>query len=435
MRRLRQGAELQPVWITGIGTHLPERVLTNQEIETGMPWLDTTAQWIEEHVGIQQRHVVGEGEKATDLGFQAAQQALEAAGMDPGRIELLVHATNTPEEAFPAGAARIQAMFGKSAETGRLHMHRAGCFDLQQGCASFLAGVRLASSMVATGEIETALVTGADVSTRMLDWTDRSTCILLGDAACAAVVTSRGPGKGAKGPHLRYLAGHMQTDASLADAIRRTVNLPRHNDPFKYLAERNGHSLEEYARSAREKRQECIEESPSPYMLMSGRDVYRFVKRTVVRSGYVEVMRRSGLMSDAEEKSLAQIDRLEELSPGERIEVLEMCASRVGCLIPHNANLNLNIELAEQMRIPLERTYLNIAKYGNTSAASIGLAIDEALRIPAEYATLPRRDEHGEVSVPARSIVVPPLVEGQVAMLLSFGAGNSWNYVLVRHEG
>lgn len=448
MRRLKKPGSIRPAWITGLAVDLPERVLTNAEIERGMPWLETSAQWIEEHVGIRERRIAAPDQFATDLALAAARRTLEQAGIDPGEIDMVLHATNTPEESFPAGAARIQTGFGVD-EHGRLRMHRAGCLDVQQGCAGFLGALRIACGLVASGEVDDVLVTGADVTTRAVDWADRSTCILFGDAGCAALVTSREPGSTGSGAWLRYLAGHMQTDGSMADSIVRKSLLPQHNSPFRHLeaARRaaNGHAhvdpdgtiatLPHLKAPATTRPASLLAESESPFITMNGRDVYRFVKRTLVRNGYVDVMRRAGLLTEADEPALDQIERLEELPRARRVELLETMAARVHCLIPHNANLNLNLELAEQMRIPLERTYLNIARYGNTSAPSIGIAMYEALHTPARYQTLPRRDEQGEIAIPARDVVVPPLIEGQVAVLLSFGAGNSWNYVVVRHDG
>ncbi|MBL8896534.1 MAG: ketoacyl-ACP synthase III [Planctomycetes bacterium] len=422
-----------PVWITGVGSAVPERVLTNEEIERGMPWLDTTARWIEEHVGVCERRIVAPREAATDLALRAARQALQRAGVRAGEIELLLHATNTAEESFPAGAARILA--GLQRESGE-NIH-AGGIDLQQGCASFLGGVRLAAGMIAAGEISTALVTGADVASRMVDWTDRSTCILLGDGACAAVLVGD-PQRASRGAvRLRYRAGYTETDPGLADAIRRDANLPRWNDPYLFL----GREVE------RERAKEhfyghagalAFGAGYSPFFRMEGRDVYRFVKRVVPRRGYLEVLQRAGRLAsggDALGERIASLRSLEQVEcSAEREAIVARCAASFDLLIPHQPNLYLLLELAEQMGVPLERMYVNIARYGNTSAPSIGIALEEALRVPSRYTTLTRRDALGRATVEGREVETPMFAVGQSALLLSFGAGNSWNYALFDRE-
>lgn len=422
-----------PVWITGVGAAVPERVLTNEQIERGMPWLETTARWIEEHVGVRERRIVAPREAATDLALRAARVALERAGVRAGEVQLLLHATNTAEESFPAGAARILA--GLRRESGEdLH---AGGLDLQQGCASFLGGVRLAAGMIAAGEVSTVLVTGGDVASRMVDWTDRSTCILLGDGACAAVLVGE-PARAARGAvRLRYRAGYTETDPGLADAIRRDANLPRWNDPYLFL----GREVER--ERAREAFYGCagalaFGAGYSPFFRMEGRDVYRFVKRVVPSRGYFEVLKRAGALGLPMDPLGARIASLQTLDDAacseEREAIVARCAASFDLLIPHQPNLYLLLELAEQMGLPLERMYVNITRYGNTSAPSIGIALEEALRLPARYTTLTRRDASGRMTVEGREVETPSFAVGQSALLLSFGAGNSWNYALFDRE-
>ena len=207
----------QRVWIRGLGVYLPEASLTNEAIEAGMPWLRTSAQWISEHTGIYKRHVARPDQHAADLGYLAAVEALELSQSEPESIDLIMLATNTSQYVYPAGAGRIQNAFGTGAG-GQLRMGRAGALDLQQGCSSFIGAIGLASGLIRGQLFRNVLVVGADVATRMVDWTNRDS-ILLGDAAAACVVSAGEPPQGLDPAPIEVLGHFMRTDPTAADAV------------------------------------------------------------------------------------------------------------------------------------------------------------------------------------------------------------------------
>ena len=420
-----------PVYITGVGASLPARTLTNEQIAAGMPWLDVSADWVREHTGIRSRHVAAPDQHATDLGYEAARQALARAGCDPDDIDLVLLATNTAEFVYPAGAALIQErLAGECSKFSR--MARAAALDLQQGCASFVAGIALAAGMIQSGNCQRTLVIGADVATRMVDWTDRS-AVLLGDGASACVLSRDRPAPTAGQPGLEVAASFMRTIPDRESIFQRGVLDPR-NDPFQhmeYAAQIRGRVTRRalYSRFT----PPAGNDEVSRFFQMDGRKVYRFVRRTVAASGYLEVMRRAGLVTDAENERIEQHLRadspaLADLSD----EFLARLASRIDRFIPHGANMVLDQELADQMQIPYERMALTLAEHGNTSAASVGITLERLLRGEVSFSTIAKRDAQGVITKPARDVVVGPLERGHTALMLAFGAGTSWNYVVAR---
>lgn len=423
----------------GLGVSIPDRCLTNEALEKGMPWLRTSAQWISEHTGILQRHVADSDKWATDLGYEAAKEALELSGMEPEDIEMVLFATNTNPQIYPAGASRIQGAFGKD-ERGRLRMYRAGALDLQMGCASWLGAMGMAMGMIRGGTFSNILVVGADVATRMVDWSDRD-AILLGDAGTACVLSKDPRPSGVSVfPQMELLSFFSRTDPLTADAIYQKGPLNPENDPFNFLGRDIGVDLEPLEARKALYPPEFFggpEENRMQFFKMDGRKVYRFVRGTVPREGYLEVLRSAGLVEDApEELGLDSIQGLDEVKDKERrMAIASYLASKVDCFVPHSANLSLNQELAEGMKIPFERMYITLHKYGNTSAASVGLSLYEGLRQKGRYQTLTKRDGQGKIKVPSREITVKKLEPGMNCLLLSFGAGNSWNSLMARvHE-
>ncbi len=419
-----------PVYMLGLGIYLPEASLTNEQIEEGMPWLKTNAQWISEHTGIRSRRVATPDEDATDLGFNAAKEALELAAVAPEDIDLIILATNTSKYVYPAGAVRIQERFGYD-DHGQLRMRKAGALDVQQGCASYIGSIGMAFGMIRGGLFRNILVVGADVATRMVDWTDRDS-ILLGDAAAACVVSCDPPEAGHEVPGFQILSHFMRTDSSKADVIRQRGVLNSANNPLEHISREHPEDVHSdlYTRDYFG----SPENGDHRFFEMDGRQVYRFVTGAVPRAGYLETLRRAGLIEDApEELELDGIESLVDVKERrKRREIARYLASKVDMFVPHSANLSLNQELANEMGIPVEQMYVTLHKYGNTSAASIGISLYEAQRQESQYWTLTKRDGRGQIKVPAREVVVPPLQAGQVALLLSFGAGNSWNYLLTR---
>lgn len=401
--------------MTGLGICVPDRVLSNEQIEKGMPWLDTSADWIREHTGIRQRHVAEPDQHVSDLGYGAAREALEQARCEPGEIDLVLLATNTAHFVYPAGAALIQ---GRFREPGSGSMSHAGALDLQQGCASFVGAIALASGLLRGGEFRRILVVGADIGTRMVDWSERN-AVLLGDGATACVLSRDPPEPGGALPALEVLASFLRTSPD-PESIQQRGVLDVRNDPFQHIAHaqtlRGPVDRERlYARLA----EHGSEAERYRHFHMDGSKVYRFVRRTVAASGFLEVMERAGLLPEA--------------SAGESTEARrERAAGRVDRFVSHGANMFLNQELADQLGIPYERMALTLPEFANTSAASVGLTLHRLMRGPVSYGTIAKRDPTGAVTVPERTISVPPLASGHVALLLSFGAGTSWNYVVTR---
>lgn len=419
------------IWMRGLGIYLPDSSLTNEEIEAGMPWLKTSAQWIAEHTGIRKRHVARKDQTAVDIGLLAAREAVQLADVDPATIDLVLLATNTSEQVYPAGAGLIQQGFGTDA-AGHLVMRNAGALDIQQGCASFLGAIGMATGMLRGGHFERILVVGADVATRMVDWTDRN-AILLGDAA-AAVVLEAAPQapSGLKVAPIELLAHFMRTDATKSWAISQLGVLNNANDPFDHLGRDVQPGEDVRAQLYGPDYFGSLHDEGHRFFRMEGRQVYRFAKGIVARQGYLEVLRKAGLLPDLPERfeDVVSVDDVKER--GLRAELCDYLASKVDMLIPHSANLSLNQEIADEMRVPWELMYVTLNKYGNTSAASVGLSLYEALRQESCYTSLTKRDGAGNIKVQGREIRVPPIAEGQVAVLLSFGAGNSWNYLAIR---
>lgn len=411
-------------FITGVGAALPERVLTNEELTASMPWLDVSPEWIAEHTGIRQRHVAAPSQQATDLGLLAAQQALLQAQCDVDAVDLVLLATNSTEFVYPAGAAILQEQL--AAGSARQMPHTAS-LDLQQGCASFVAGIILAASMVQSGNCQRVLVVGAEVASRMVDWSEKN-CVLLGDGAAACVVSSELP-QAPRAMAFELLGSFMRTIPDRESIFQRGVLDPR-NDPLQHIDFAKGLA----GRIAREQLYARMPALAGANLFhMDGRKVYRFVRRMVASSGYLEVMCRSGLANAAEQARIREHLATDPtcLSPlgGEFLQAL---GSRIDRLVPHGANMVLDQELADQMHIPYERMAVALQDTGNTSAASVGIALARLSQGAVRYATIAKRDATGQIQKPAQEVAVSRLQPGMTALLLSFGAGTSWNYVAVR---
>ncbi len=417
-----------PVFITGVGAELPDRILTNEQLVAGMPWLDVNPQWIADHTGIRQRHVVRPEDDATDLGCRAAFRAIERSGCDPAGIDLVLLATNTARLVYPAGAALIQQRLGASLPGGKA-LARAAAIDLQQGCASFVAGIALATAMLQSGAGQRALVVGADTASRMVDWTDRN-AMLLGDGACACVLERALPAAAARPLAFEVLGTFLRTIPDAESIVQHGV-LDAGNDPFRHIerGRRFGAAL------TREQMYADVTPASdrSRFFAMQGRNVYRFVRRHVAATGFLEVLCRSGLVR-ADER--ARVDAFVRSEPtcldGLGEDLLMALGGRIDRFVPHGANMVLDQELADQMRIPYERMAVALQDTGNTSAASVGLALARALQGDIRYATVAKRDAAGVITRPSRNIVVEPLQRGHHVLMLSFGAGASWNYVVAR---
>ncbi len=290
--------------VQGCGSYLPERVVTNEELSKTV---ETTDEWIEQRTGIRQRHIAAEGEFTSHLAIKASQRALDHAGLKSSDLDLIVLATATPDETFPATATRVQAELG---------MTRGAAFDVQAVCAGFVYAVSVADSLIKNGIASTALVIGAETFSRILDWDDRGTCVLFGDGAGAIVL------KGEQG------TGTSADRGILANAL--------HSDGRQHdiLYVDGGPS------STR----------TTGLLRMEGKEVF---KHAVVNMAAVvgEVLEKAGLES-----------------------------KDIDWLVPHQANKRIIDGTGRKLGLPPERVVVTVDKHANTSAASIPLALDVAVK-------------------------------------------------------
>ncbi len=306
--------------ITGSGSAVPPRVVTNDEISKTV---DTTNEWIVQRTGIRERRVSGPDDTSSTLGTEAARKALEAAGLEGADIDLVIVATTSPDTPWPAVACLVQDAVGAKG---------AGAFDLSAACAGFVYALSVGSAMIRGGDATKALVIGADTLTKQLDWSDRGTCILFGDGAGAVVLEAREGG-----------------DRGVIDSV-----LYADGSGAKHLGLPPGGSIH-----------------------MAGREVYRFGVNA---------------MPDACERLMARA---------------ELTASDIDLFVPHQANVRIIDSAAERLRLPPEKVFVNLERYGNTSGASIPLALDEAARSGR-------------------------LQEGMLVMTVGFGGGLAWGANLIR---
>lgn len=313
--------------ITGTGSYLPQRLVHNRDLEATV---DTSDEWIASRTGIRSRHLAGADESASDLALHAARRALDAAGLAPADIGLIVVATTTPDMMFPSTACILQHKLGAN-----------GCaaFDVQAVCSGFVYALATAELYVRAGKCRHALVVGTEVFSRLLDWSDRSTCVLFGDGAGAVLLSSsETPG---------ILATHLQADGAHTDSLC----VPAHVGGGTVF----GH----------------------PFVRMDGGAVFKFAVRALGEAGEA-VLREAGLS-----------------------------AADVHWLIPHQANVRIIEAAARRLGLPLERVIVTVDHHGNTSAASVPLALDEAVR-------------DGRV------------LPGQHVLLEGVGGGFTWGAVLLR---
>jgi 3-oxoacyl-[acyl-carrier-protein] synthase III len=313
--------------ILGTGSHLPARTMTNADLEA---IVDTTATWIFERTGIEKRHLVSEGETCCDLAEAAARRALDAAGLQPSDIDLIVVATTTPDQFFPSTACLLQQ---------RLGVHGCPAFDLQAVCTGFVYAVSVADKFIRTGAARRALVVGAETLSRILNWEDRGTCVLFGDGAGAVVLEA------AEEPGI--ISTHLHADGAYKDLLQVPGGLG------------NGHP-------------------DARFMEMKGNEVFRVAVTTLGRI----------------------VD--------ETLAAAGMSKSDVDWLIPHQANIRIIQATARKLDLPMERVVVTVAEHGNTSAASIPLAFDQAVR-------------DGRIQ------------RGELLLMEAFGGGFTWGSVLVRY--
>ena len=320
--------------IIGTGSALPSRVLTNQDLEK---MVDTSEEWITQRTGIKTRRIVGPGESNSKLAVKAARKALQAAQVAPEELDLIIVGTLTPDYLMPSVAVLVQKELGA---------YQAGAFDLSATCSGFLYGLSVADQYVRANPARKILVIGSEVLSHKVNWEDRTTCVLFGDGAGAAVVTGSRDGRG-------VLSTHLHADGSL----------------WHLLTLKGCGSL--YP--------PCGEELPREeyFIKMQGREVFKNAVRAM------ETVALEALAAN-------------QVSPQE-----------LDLVIPHQANKRIIEALRERLGLPPEKVFINLHKYGNTSAASIPIAMDEAVR-------------EGR------------LAPGHLVLMVAFGGGFTWASALLR---
>jgi len=290
--------------IAGTGSYLPEKVLTNEDLSK---IVDTSDEWIAARTGIRERHIAAEGETTSDLGYHAAVRALEAAGVDAKELDLIVVGTTTPDLIFPSTACLIQHRLGAD-----------GCpaFDVNAACSGFVYALTVADKFVRSGAAKTALVIGSETLTRMVDWSDRTTCVLFGDGAGAVVLKAD--------TETGILSTHMHADGGKKELLWNPVGVSVGFKPDEANAGVKIH--------------------------MSGNDVFKHAVKAL-DSVVEETLEANGLDRHA-----------------------------IDWLIPHQANLRIIEATAKRLDMPMERVIVTVDKHGNTSSGSVPLALDEAVR-------------------------------------------------------
>jgi 3-oxoacyl-[acyl-carrier-protein] synthase-3 len=317
--------------ISGTGSYLPQRVLTNAEMEK---IVDTTDEWIVTRTGIKQRHIAADGENTVDLAEHAARNAMEVAGVSATDLDLIIVATTTPDQVFPSTACLLQ---------GRLGNHGATAFDIQAVCTGFVYALGVADKFIKSGSHKTALVIGAETMSRILDWTDRTTCVLFGDGAGAVVLqASDEPG---------VLSTHLHADGQYKELLEVQAGVSNN-----YPAVREHHAFVE----------------------MKGNEVFKMAVNTLGRI-VDETLEASGL-----EKS------------------------DIDWLVPHQANTRIIGATAKKLKMSMDRVVMTVAEHGNTSGASVPLALDAAVR-------------DGRIQ------------RGETLLLEAFGGGFTWGSALIKY--
>lgn len=319
--------------ITGWGKAVPDRVLTNKDLES---MVDTTDEWIVSRTGIRERHIVGDNDNTTSLATTAGREALERAGITAADLDLIVVGTATPDDFLVSQACLVQAELGGN----------AGAFDVGAACAGFVTALSVGTQFVTSGVYKRVLVIGVDTLTRYVDYTDRSTCVLFGDGAGAVVIEASTEERGL-----------LSTVLGADGAGYKHLYVPG----MANLVPESADLFPEYR----------------PYLQMNGKEVFRFAVQ---------------VMGDA---AAAAIERV-----GIGFDAVDM-------LIPHQANLRIIDAAARRLSLPREKVWVNVDRYGNTSAASVPIALAEAA-------------DNGKIK------------EGDNVVLVAFGAGLAWAAGLVR---
>ena len=317
--------------IAGTGSYLPENIITNQDLEK---MVDTTDQWIRERTGIERRHIAVEGQTTVDLAEPAARRAIEAAGLEPGDIDLIVFATSTPDKIFPSCACILQA---------RLGIRGCPAFDIQAVCSGFVYALATADKFIKTGASKRALVIGAEVFSHIINWEDRGTCVLFGDGAGAVVLEAS--------DETGILSTHIHADGQYEELLHVPCGIADGYDQVK---------------------------AGRAFVEMKGNEVFKVAVNTL------------GKIVD------------------ETLSANHMAKSDIDWLVPHQANLRIIAATAKKLNMSMDQVVVTVNEHGNTSAASIPLALDVAVR-------------DGRIK------------RNEVLLLEAFGGGFTWGSALLRY--
>jgi len=316
--------------ITGTGGYLPDNAMTNHDIEK---IVDTSDQWIRERTGIEQRHIAAEGQTTVDLAEIASRRAIEAAGIEAQDIDLIIFATSTPDKIFPSSACILQA---------RLDIHGSPAFDIQAVCTGFVYALAIAEKFIKTGSSKKALVVGAEVFSRILNWKDRTTCVLFGDGAGAVILEAS--------EETGILSTHIHADGQYENLL-----LVPHGIGDGYDKVKAGEAFVE----------------------MKGNEVFKMAVNTLGRI----------------------VD--------ETLAANNMMKSDIDWLVPHQANIRIISATAKKLKMPMDQVVVTVNTHGNTSAASVPLALDVAVR-------------DGRIK------------PNELLLLEAFGGGFTWGAILIR---
>ena len=320
--------------IAGTGSYLPDRILTNADL---VEMVDTTDEWIVSRTGVRQRHLASDDQATSDLATAASGKALEMAGKEPGDLDLIIVATITPDYFFPSTAALVQRNIGAS---------KAAAFDLEAACTGFIYGLSVADQFIKSGMYETILVVGAEVLSRYIDWEDRTTAVLFGDGAGAAVLV---PSQGSS----QIISTHLHCDGSMTDLLYAPGGGSRMPPSYEMI----------------DKKLNTIK--------MKGNETFK-IAVTKLSEVVDEVLKHNNITED-----------------------------EIDFLIPHQANLRIILATARKLKFSKDKVVITVDKHGNTSAASVPLALDDAIR-------------NGMI------------VRGDTLLLEAFGGGLTWGAALVR---
>ena len=316
--------------IIGTGGYLPEKILTNADLEN---MVDTSHEWIVARTGIKQRHIAAEGQTACDMAFEASRQAMQAAGISHSDIDLIIVATTTPDLIFPSTACLLQEKLG---------IHGCPAFDVQAVCTGFVYALTVADKFIKSGTSKRALVVGSETLSRIIDWTDRGTSILFGDGAGAVIIeASDEPG---------IISTHIHSDGQFKNLLQVPTGVSKN---YQDVIEGNA------------------------YIEMKGNEVFRMAVNTLGRI----------------------VD--------ETLDHNKMKKSDIDWLVPHQANIRIINATAKKLGMSLDNVVVTVDRHGNTSAASVPLALDEAVR-------------DGRIK------------QGETVMLEAFGGGFTWGSVLLK---